>query len=96
MRVITPDASGRKLPCYNINTRDGFQPLAMGFTGKRAAQFKEAYINAFNQMEKQLTPSVLSDAAHTASVLIPTFHPFIKFVTAASLSHAEKRNLRWP
>ncbi|EEO4045979.1 peptidase [Salmonella enterica] len=63
------DASGRKLPCYQI-TRDGFAFLAMGFTGKRAAQFKEAYINVFNQMEKQLsTPSVLSDAAHNASVL---------------------------
>ncbi|EBN9752708.1 peptidase, partial [Salmonella enterica] len=48
------DATGRKLPCYNI-TRDGFAFLAMGFTGKRAAQFKEAYINAFNQMEKQLS-----------------------------------------
>ncbi|CAM3213180.1 TPA: peptidase [Escherichia coli] len=63
------DASGRKLPCYQI-TRDGFAFLAMGFTGKRAARFKEAYINAFNQMEKQLSnPSVLSDVAHNASVL---------------------------
>lgn len=63
------DATCRKLPCYQI-TRDGFAFLAMGFTGKRAAQFKEAYINAFNQMEKQLSkPSVLSDAAHNASVL---------------------------
>ncbi|EKK2182932.1 Rha family transcriptional regulator [Salmonella enterica] len=63
------DDQGKKRPCYNI-TRDGFAFLAMGFTGKRAAQFKEAYINAFNQMEKQLsTPSVLSDAAHNASVL---------------------------
>ncbi|EHG6155619.1 peptidase [Escherichia fergusonii] len=63
------DASGRKLPCYQI-TRDGFAFLAMGFTGKRAAQFKEAYIYAFNQMEKQLSnPSVLSDVAHNASVL---------------------------
>lgn len=32
-------------------TRDGFTFLAMGFTGKVAAQFKENYINAFNQME---------------------------------------------
>ncbi|EFG1433377.1 peptidase [Escherichia coli] len=40
------DCTGRKLPCYQI-TRDGFAFLAMGFTGKRAAQFKEAYINAF-------------------------------------------------
>ncbi|EBV1114819.1 peptidase [Salmonella enterica subsp. enterica serovar Poona] len=63
------DDQGKLRPCYNI-TRDGFAFLAMGFTGKRAAQFKEAYINAFNQMEKQLsTPSVLSDAAHNASVL---------------------------
>ncbi|HEC7048070.1 TPA: Rha family transcriptional regulator [Salmonella enterica subsp. enterica serovar Reading] len=67
--VNQPNGGTRKLPCYQI-TRDGFAFLAMGFTGKRAAQFKEAYINAFNQMEKQLsTPSVLSDAAHNASVL---------------------------
>ncbi|MEY9066072.1 Rha family transcriptional regulator [Escherichia coli] len=63
------DCTGRKLPCYQI-TRDGFAFLAMGFMGKRAAQFKEAYINAFNQMEKQLSnPSVLSDVAHNASAL---------------------------
>ncbi|UMT25013.1 peptidase [Escherichia coli] len=63
------DCTGRKLPCYQI-TRDGFAFLAMGFMGKRAAQFKEAYINAFNQMEKQLSkPAVPSDVAHNASVL---------------------------
>lgn len=47
------DISGRKLPCYLI-TRDGFAFLAMGFTGKRAAAFKEAYISAFNDMERTL------------------------------------------
>ncbi|EEQ1932413.1 peptidase [Escherichia coli] len=67
--VNQPNGGTRKLPCYYI-TRDGFAFLAMGFTGKRAARFKEAYINAFNQMEKQLSkPSTLSDAAHNASVL---------------------------
>ncbi|EFA5239700.1 Rha family transcriptional regulator [Escherichia coli] len=67
--VHQPNGGTRKLPCYHI-TRDGFAFLAMGFTGKRAAQFKEAYINAFNQMEKQLSkPSVPSDVAHNASVL---------------------------
>jgi Rha family phage regulatory protein len=35
-------------------TRDGFTLLAMGFTGKRALQFKLAYIAAFNAMEQQL------------------------------------------
>ncbi len=40
-------------PFYYM-TRDGFTFLAMGFTGKIAAQFKEAYINAFNEMEEKL------------------------------------------
>ena len=63
------DAKGECRPAYQI-TRDGFAFLAMGFTGKRAARFKEAYINAFNQMEKQCSkPSALSDAAHNARVL---------------------------
>jgi len=44
------DSTGRKLPEYLL-TRDGFSYIVMGFTGKKAAQFKEAYINAFNQME---------------------------------------------
>lgn len=35
-------------------TRDGFTFLAMGFTGKVAAKFKEAYIEAFNDMERRL------------------------------------------
>jgi Rha family phage regulatory protein len=46
--------NGQTYKNYHI-TRDGFAFLAMGFTGKKAAQFKEAYIQAFNQMEKQLS-----------------------------------------
>lgn len=42
-----------KSPAYEI-TRDGFTLLAMGFTGKKALQFKLAYIDAFNQMEAKL------------------------------------------
>ncbi|EHH0538439.1 Rha family transcriptional regulator, partial [Campylobacter lari] len=41
----------RKMPMYNL-TRDAFTLLAMGFTGKKALQFKIAFINAFNQMEQ--------------------------------------------
>ena len=63
------DVTGRKLPCYHI-TKNGFAFLAMSFTGKRAARFKEVYINAFDQMENQLSnPSRLNDVAHNASVL---------------------------
>lgn len=43
----------RKSPAYRM-TRDGFVFLAMGFTGKEAAQWKEAYITAFNKMEQEL------------------------------------------
>lgn len=44
------DSYGRDRRIYDMN-RDGFSLLAMGFTGKKALQFKLKYINAFNQME---------------------------------------------
>ncbi len=47
------DSTNRTLPAYTI-TRDGFVFLAMGFTGKEAAQWKEAYIKAFNELEKYM------------------------------------------
>ncbi len=55
------DCTGRNLSVYNM-TKDGFVFLAMGFTGKRAAQFKEAYIEAFNEMEKRLSLSCDEDS----------------------------------
>lgn len=47
------DPTGRTLPQY-LMTRDGFTFLAMGFTGPKAARFKEAYIAEFNRMEEEL------------------------------------------
>lgn len=49
--VTLPDGKGEKRPAYLL-TRDGFTLLAMGFTGAKAVQFKVAYINAFNRMER--------------------------------------------
>ncbi|WP_183142436.1 Rha family transcriptional regulator [Pseudomonas coronafaciens] len=48
-----PGANNKPEPFYRI-TRDGFAFLCMGFTGKEAARWKVAYINAFNQMELAL------------------------------------------
>lgn len=45
------DARHRRKPMYYM-TRDGFTLLAMGFTGKRAMEWKIKYITAFNEMEK--------------------------------------------
>lgn len=44
---------GNEYDAYEM-TKDGFMFLVMGFTGKKAAQVKEAYINAFNAMAEQL------------------------------------------
>lgn len=41
-----------------LMNRDGFTLLAMGFTGKKALQWKIKYIQAFNEMEKQLQKSM--------------------------------------
>lgn len=46
-------SNGKTNPMYYMN-RDGFTLLAVGFTGKRALQFKISYINAFNSMETQI------------------------------------------
>lgn len=58
--VTYTDAKGEKRPMYQI-TKNGFVFLVMGFTGKKAAAFKEAYIAEFDRMEEELrqnnTPS---------------------------------------
>lgn len=53
-KSLYTDTTGRKLPMYYMN-RDGFTLLAMGFTGKRATEWKIQYINAFNSMESILS-----------------------------------------
>ncbi|MCZ4333351.1 Rha family transcriptional regulator [Aeromonas hydrophila] len=47
------DKNGDPRPEYLI-TKDGVVFLVMGFTGKKAAQFKLLYIRAFNWMMEQL------------------------------------------
>lgn len=51
--ITYQDGRQRSKPAYEI-TRDGFMFLCMGFTGKPAGVWKERYIQAFNQMEKEL------------------------------------------
>lgn len=47
------DSSGKFNRMYYMN-RDGFTFIAMGFTGRKADDFKLKYIQAFNEMEKQI------------------------------------------
>lgn len=47
------DAKGEMRKEYLL-TRDGFSLLVMGFTGEKALSWKLKYIEAFNEMEKEL------------------------------------------
>lgn len=49
----TYENRGKQYPMYLMN-RDGFSLLVMGFTGKKALDWKLKYINAFNQMENYI------------------------------------------
>ena len=47
------DNRGRKQKAYEM-TKDGFSFLVMGYTGEKAGQFKEKFINEFNKRETLL------------------------------------------
>ncbi|EBN9929289.1 transcriptional regulator [Salmonella enterica subsp. enterica serovar Stanley] len=58
---------GNSYNAYQI-TKNGFVFLVMGFTGKKAAAFKEAYIAEFDRMENELrqqkSSQVCNDVIH--------------------------------
>lgn len=67
------DRKGETRPKYLI-TQDGFTLLVMGYTGKKAMQFKEAYINEFRKMEAELRsqkklPTTFAEALRLAADL---------------------------
>lgn len=51
--ITYTDSRGRKQTAVSM-TRDGFVFLVMGYRGKKAAQFKEAYIRRFNEMAAKI------------------------------------------
>lgn len=60
------EQNNQTYPMYLMN-RDGFSLLVMGFTGKAALEWKLKYIDAFNEMEKQL--------ANKNTLVIPKDYP---------------------
>lgn len=79
--------TGKNYKMYLMN-RDGFSLLVMGFTGKKALEWKLKFLEAFNAMEKaiktpQITPNphyrtrmiktAVKDAADTAAMIADTF-----------------------
>ncbi len=79
------DSKGEYRPMYRM-TRDGFTMVVMGYTGPKAMQFKEMYINRFNELEAALhgTRPTTDDLIDQAATKITTklFPQFVKTVTA--------------
>ena len=71
--LVTYEHNGNTYRMYEM-TKNGFVFLVMGFTGKKAAEFKEAYISEFDKMESELLAqrvgeSTLGDLVGTAGKL---------------------------
>ena len=60
---------GTKKGKYFIMNKDAFTLLAMGFTGKKALEFKIAYIDAFNKMEAELKSQQTKQLSAAESLL---------------------------
>jgi Rha family phage regulatory protein len=73
------DGKGEVRPAYNL-TRDGFTILAMGFTGKKAMQWKIRFIEAFSAMEQ-----VLAESGHGQKALPALAEPFTPTIFEACL-----------
>lgn len=79
------DAQGKQRPMFVMN-RDGFSLLAMGLTGAKALQFKVAFIEQFNKMEK----IVKQVAQHSQPNLPTTFAEALR-LAAAQAEQIEKQ-----
>lgn len=82
--------NGRILPMYLMN-RDGFSLLAMGFTGKKALQWKLKYIEAFNEMEETLKQGYLEAPVSPSELHCKTYKG-VPVITIGDFAEIVKRN----
>ncbi len=82
------DSTGRQLPYFEM-TRDGFTFLAMSFTGKIAAQWKEHYLHAFNAMEATLQAPQKPDILEQARAVLFSLRFLVCFERDGTLSVQE-------
>ena len=89
---LTPylDEQGKPRKAYTI-TRDGFTFLAMGFTGKEAAIWKEKYIAAFNAMEETLKRQSAQAALASSKTLVFASRQFHTTANAFRKDHGLRR-----
>ena len=87
------DAQGKPRPMYFV-TRDGFTLLAMGFTGAKAMQFKVAYIEAFNTMERTIKESTVSELPAPEVLMATLCTEMERRIKAESERDEYRRNLQ--
>lgn len=86
------DEQGKPRPMYTV-TRDGFTMLAMGFTGRAAMQFKEAYIEAFNAMERTIRESAAGNLPSSEVILATLYNEMERRIKAEAERDEYRRNL---
>ncbi|MDA0107806.1 Rha family transcriptional regulator [Vibrio sp. La 4.2.2] len=86
------DSKNERRPKYEM-TKDGFMFLVMGFTGKRAAVVKEAYINAFNEMAEQFENHLRLPSPPANTIALPNVYHQQILLTVRQGEIVEKRLL---
>lgn len=81
---------GKDYKAYLMN-RDGFSLLAMGFTGKKALQWKLKYIEAFNEMEETLKQGYLEAPVNSSELHCKTYKS-VPVITIGDFAEIVKRN----
>lgn len=87
---------GQQFPFYLMN-RDGFSLLAMGFTGKKALQWKLKYIEAFNEMEETLKQGYLEEPVNQSELHCKTYKgvPVITLGDFAEIINRNRTSILW-
>lgn len=87
---------GKDYKAYLMN-RDGFSLLAMGFTGKKALQWKLKYIEAFNEMEETLKQGYLEEPVNTSELHCKTYKgvPVITISDFAEIINRNRTSILW-
>lgn len=81
------DAQGKQQPLFVMN-RDGFSLLAMSLTGEKALQFKVAFIDLFDKMEK-----AIAGVQTTTSAIPKTFAEALRLAASQQEQIEEQQRL---
>jgi Rha family phage regulatory protein len=94
--IFVEDSYGRKQPAYEMS-RDGFSLLAMGFTGKKALQWKLKFLEGFNLMEQALLrqqnlswQETRSTGKQTRRMFTDTIAEFVEYVRTQDSQHSDQ------